>query len=196
MKLSDYAKQVGVTYKTAYQWWKAGQLDAYQLPTGTIIVREAPSRATGVALYARVSSADQKDDVTRQMQRLRDYAAARGYQVVAEATEIASGLNDERPKLKKLLTDARVGVIVVEHRDRLTRFGYGYIATLLEHAGRRVEPIFPTDTRNDLVDDVLAVVTSMAARIYGRRNAKRRAAQIQACVKRWMEQGEPEAAET
>ena len=190
MKLSDYAKQVGVTYKTAYQWWKAGQLDAYQLPTGTIIVREAKPSATGVALYARVSSADQKADVTRQMQRLRDYAAARGYQVVAEVTEIASGLNDERPKLTKLLTDAKVGVIVVEHRDRLTRFGYGYIAALLEHEGRRVEAIYPSDTGNDLVDDFVAVITSMAAHVYGRRNAKRRATQIQACVKQCIEQAE------
>ena len=190
MKLSEYAKQVGVNYKTAYQWWKAGQLDAYQLPTGTIIVRETKPSATGVALYARVSSADQKEDMTRQMQRLRDYAAARGYQVVSEVTEMASGLNDERPKLKKLLTDARVGVIVVEHPDRLTRFGYGYIATLLEHTGRRVEALFPTDTGNDLVDDFVAVITSMAARLYGRRHAKRRAAQIQACVKRCVEQAD------
>jgi putative resolvase len=190
MKLSDYAKEVGVTYKTAYQWWKAGQLDAYQVPTGTIIVREPKAAATGAALYARVSSADQKDDVTRQLQRLRDYAAARGYQVVTEATEIASGLNDERPKLKKLLTDARVGVLVVERRDRLTRFGYSYIATLLEHEGRRVEAVFPTDTGEDLVEDFVAVITSMTARIYGRRNAKRRAAQIQACVKQCIEQAE------
>ena len=190
MKLSEYAKQVGVTYKTAYQWWKAGQLDAYQLPTGTIIVREPKAAATGAALYARVSSADQKEEVTRQMQRLRDYAAARGYQVVSEVTEIAFGLNEERPKLKKLLTDAAVGVIVVEHRDRLTHFGYGYIVTLLEHQGRRVEAVFPTDTGDGLVDDFVAVITSLAARVYGRRNSKRRAAQIQACVKRCVEQAE------
>ncbi len=190
MKLSTYAKQVGVTYKTAWQWWKAGQLDAYQLPTGTIIVREPQAAATGAALYARVSSADQKEDVTRQMQRLRDYAAARGYQVVSEVTEIAFGLNEERPKLKKLLTDAAVGVIVVEHRDRLTHFGYGYIVTLLEHQGRRVEAVFPTDTGDGLVDDFVAVITSLAARVYGRRNSKRRAAQIQACVKRCVEQAE------
>ncbi len=196
MKLSDYAKQVGVTYQTAYKWWKAGRLDAYQLPTGTIIVRETKPSATGVALYARVSSADQRDDVTRQMQRLRDYAAARGYQVVGEVIEIASGLNDERPKLKKLLTDAKVGVIVVEHRDRLTRFGYGYIATLLEHDGRRVEAIYPSDTGNDLVDDFVAAITSMAARIYGRRNANLRAAQIRACIQRCIEQAETTAAET
>jgi predicted site-specific integrase-resolvase len=190
MKLSTYAKQVGVTYKTAWQWWKAGQLDAYQLPTGTIIVREPVAPVHGVALCARVSSADQKADATRQLQRLRNYAVARGYQVIAEVTEIASGLNDERPKLKKLLTNARVGVLVVEHRDRLTRFGYGYISTLLEQQGRRVEAVFPTDTGNGLVDDFVAVITSMAARIYGRRNAKRRAAQIQACIKRCVEQAE------
>src|SRR5260370_35456800 len=106
MKLSDDAKQVGVTYKTVYQWWKAGQLDAYQLPTGTIIVREAKPSATGVALYARVSSAEQQAAVTRQLQRLRDYAAARGYQVVAEVTEIAPGHPTHPPKLTKLPTDA------------------------------------------------------------------------------------------
>jgi putative resolvase len=182
MKLSDYAKQVGVTYKTAWQWWKAGQLDAYQLPTGTIIVREPQTAATGVALYARVSSADQKDAALRQMQRLRDYAAARGYRVVAEVIEIASGLNDERPKLTKLLTDRRVGVLVVEHRDRLTRFGYGYIATLLELQGRRVEALYPSDTGDDLMEDVVSVITSMAARSYGRRNSERRAERIRACV--------------
>src|SRR5260221_13249268 len=190
MKLSAYVNRVGAPYKPAYQWWKAGQLDAYQLPTGTIIVREAQPSATGVALYARVSSADQKADVTRQLHRLREYAAARGYQVVAEVTEIASGLNDERPKLTKLLTDAQVGVIVVEHRDRLTRFGYGYLTALLEQAGRRVEAIYPSDTDNDLVDDFVAVITSIAGGLYGRRNAKRRAAQIQACVKQCIEQAE------
>jgi predicted site-specific integrase-resolvase len=182
MKLSEYAKQVGVTYKTAWQWWKDGQLDAYQLPTGTIIVRDRPAVATGIALYARVSSNDQKDDAARQLERLRAYAAGRGYQVVAEVIEIASGLNDERPKLRKLLTNPRVGVIVVENRDRLTRFGYGYIATLLEHQGRRVEAIFPSDTGDGLVDDFVAVITSMAARIYGRRNSKRRAERLRACV--------------
>ncbi|HET8907955.1 MAG TPA: IS607 family transposase [Ktedonobacterales bacterium] len=187
MKLSEYAKQVGVTYKTAYHWWQAGQLDAYQLPTGTIIVREAHPVASGVALYARVSCADQKEDAARQMQRLHEYAAARGYQVATEVTEIASGLNDERPKLKQLLTNPKIGVLVVEHRDRLTRFGYGYIATLLEQQGRRVEAIFPSDTGDDLADDYVAVITSMAARIYGRRNAKWRAEQIKACVEHVMQ---------
>ena len=77
--------------------------------------------------------------------------------------------------------------------SRAEGFGYGYITALLEHEGRRVEAIYPSDTGNDLVDDFVAVITSMAARIYGRRNAKRRAAQIQACVKRCIEQARQRA---
>jgi predicted site-specific integrase-resolvase len=195
MKLSEYARTVGVTYKTAWQWWKAGHLDAYQLPTGTIIVREPQGVPSAAALYARVSSAEQQDDVTRQVQRLRDYAAARGYQVVAEVTEIASGLNDERSGLRKLLTDPRVGVLVVTHKDRLTRFGYGYIATLLEHQGRRVEAVYPSDTGEGLVEDVVAVITSMAARISGRRTSKRRAERIRACVEQVLHSEDAEDAE-
>jgi putative resolvase len=188
MKLSAYAKQVGVTYKTAWKWWHAGQLDAYQLPTGTVIVRDVTPEAAGVALYARVCSADQKADAKQQMERLREYAAARGYQVVAEVTEIASGLNDERPKLKKLLTNPKIGVLVVERRDRLTRCGYGYIATLLEQQGRRVEALYPNDTGDDVVEDFVAVLTSMAARIYGRRTSKRRAEHIKAGIVQVMQQ--------
>jgi predicted site-specific integrase-resolvase len=196
MKLSHYAKQQGISYKTAWRWYKAGQLDAYQTATGTVIVRDQPAvvSSTGrIALYARVSSADQKDDLARQMERLRTYALARGYQVAKEVTEIASGLNDQRPKLTKLLQDHSIGTIVIEHRDRLTRVGYHYIEQLLANEGRHVEVIFPSETTDDLVDDFVSVITSMAARIYGRRNSKRRAAQIKACIEKQMEEEEEEA---
>lgn len=196
MRLSAYAKQMGVSYKTAFRWWKAGKLDAYQLDTGTVIVREplASEVPTNVALYARVSSADQKEDVERQMQRLKDYAAARGYQVTKIVSELASGLSDSRPKFLKLLTDASIGVIVVEQRDRATRFGLTYIEQLMQMQGRRLEVIFPSDTDNDLVDDFIAVITSMASRIYGRRTSKRNAEKIKQCVehamKAWVQEDE------
>lgn len=188
MRLSAYAKKMGVTYKTAFRWWKAGKLDAYQMDTGTIIVREPATSAEQlqVALYARVSSADQKEDLERQMQRLKDYAASKGYQVTKMVSELASGLNDRRPKLMKLLTDASVGIVVIEHRDRLTRFGFNYIEQLMNMQGRRLEVIFPSDTDNDLVDDFIAVITSMASRIYGRRTSKRRAEKIKQCVEQVM----------
>ncbi len=188
MRLSAYAKKMGVTYRTAFRWWKAGRLDAYQIETGTIIVREPATaqESASVALYARVSSADQKEDLDRQMQRLKDYAASHGYQVSKMVSELASGLNDKRPKLMKLLTDASVGVIVIEQRDRLTRFGFTYIEQLMQMQGRRLEVIFPSETDTDLVDDFMAVITSMASRIYGRRTSKRRAEKIQQCVEQVM----------
>jgi predicted site-specific integrase-resolvase len=195
MKLSQYAKQVGISYKTAYRWYRAGSLDAYQTETGIIIVRDqhAVRPVTGrIALYARVSSIGQKEDLERQVQRLKDYAAAKGYQVAKEVTEIASGLNDKRPKLEKLLADVSIGTIVVENRDRLTRFGSHYIETLLTAQGRHLEMIFPSDTGDELVDDFVSVITSMAARIYGRRQSKRRAEKIKACVESVMQSEDEE----
>jgi putative resolvase len=182
MKLSQYAQKIGVTYKTAYRMFKRGELDAYQLPTGTIVVNEPVAGGKQVALYARVSSHDQKEDAQRQLQRLRDYAAANGYRVNREVVEIASGLNDQRPKFSKLLSDRRIGLILVEHKDRATRFGFNYIVLLLEAQGRRIEVINESDTKDELVDDFVALITSMAARIYGKRQSKRRAAQIRQCV--------------
>lgn len=116
------------------------------------------------------------------MERLRNYAAAKGHIVFKEVIEIASGVNDNRPKLKALLADSSIGIIVVEHKDRLTRFGFNYIQTLLEVQKRQVEVINLTDTGNELVDDFVAVITSLAARLYGKRNSKRRAEQIKQCI--------------
>ena len=190
MRLSQYATKMGVSYRTAFRWWKAGKLDVYQLDTGTIIVREPVSAQVpaNVALYARVSSADQNEDLERQMQRLKDYAAAKGYRVTRTVSELASGLNDSRPKFLKLLTDASIGTIVVEHRDRATRFGLAYIEQLMAMQGRRLEVIFPSDTDTDLMDDFIAVITSMASRIYGRRTSKRRAEKIKQCVEHAMQE--------
>jgi len=194
MRLSAYAKKMGVSYTTAYRWWKSGKLDAYQLDTGTVMIREPaqPQEAMQIALYARVSSLGQKDDLDRQMQRLKDYAAAKGYQVSKEVREIASGLNDQRPKLEKLLADTSIGTIVVENRDRLTRFGSHYIETLLEAQGRHLEMIFASDTGDELVDDLVSVITSMAARISGRRQSKRLAEKIKQCIEQVMKEEESE----
>jgi predicted site-specific integrase-resolvase len=187
VKLSEYARRNNITYKTAHRMWKSGLLEGYQLPTGTLVIREREQPYTvssGVALYARVSGSDQKDDAQRQMQRLRDFAAARGLKVAREVIEIASGLNDTRPKLMALLSDTAIATILVEHRDRLTRFGFNYIKQLLETQGRSIEVINDTDTKDELVDDFVAVITAMAARIYGRRSSKKRVLAVREVVER------------
>lgn len=187
MKLSTYAKKVGVTYTTAYRWYRAGKLKAHQVESGTILVEEEahePMHEVKIALYARVSSHDQKEDLTRQIDRLKSYAVGKGYQINQIITEIASGLNDSRPKLTKLLLDTTINVIIVEHKDRLTRFGFNYIEKLLQTQGRRIEIIFPDEAADDLIADFIAIITSMSARIYGRRGNKHRAERIKACIEK------------
>ena len=113
MKLSQWAKEKGISYQTAYRMFQAGTLPvkSEQLPTGTILVFPEIQSQKRLALYARVSSSDQKEDLQRQIQRLRDYAAAHGFQVYQEVTEIGSGLNGKRPQLHKLLRDVTVTTI-------------------------------------------------------------------------------------
>jgi len=125
MKLSEWAKINGISYKTAWKWFKAGKLPvpAEQAPTGTILVKERSEPPGKVVLYARVSSADQKSDLDGQISRLLTYANEQGWEVGKAVMEIGSGLNGRRPELMKLLADPKVRVIVVEHRDRLMRFG-------------------------------------------------------------------------
>ena len=187
MKLSVYAKKIGIAYVTAYRWYRSGKLKAYQTESGTIIVEDTvieTATETKVALYARVSSHDQKDDLARQLDRLKNYATGRGYQVSQIVTEMASGLNDSRPKLTNLLLDTTIKVIVVEHKERLTRFGFNYIETLLQTQGRKIEVIFPDEVQDDLIADFIAIITSMSARIYGRRGNKNRAERIKECIEK------------
>jgi len=170
-----------VSYKTAWRWWHAGQLDAYQVASGTIIVRETleaagrPLDAQQVAVYARVSAAENRPNLESQADRLVAYCAAKGYQVHQVVKEVGSGVNDSRPKFLKLLADPSLAVIVVEHKDRATRFGFRYIEVLLERQGRRVEVVnLAENGRDDLVADLVAIVYSFCARLYGQRRAKRK----------------------
>jgi predicted site-specific integrase-resolvase len=182
VKLSFYAKQIGVTYRTAWNWYKAGKLSGYQTPTGTIIVTESKTvsaqaqiLSNKTVVYARVSAAENKSNLESQSQRLLDYCAAKGYQVEQVVKEIGSGVNDQRPKLLKLLTDDSVRRIVVEHKDRLTRFGFNYLDRLLKMQGREIEVInLGENGQEDLVQDFVAIVTSFCARLYGQRRAKRK----------------------
>lgn len=185
MKLSAYARSLGVSYRTAWRWFKAGKVAGFQADTGTIIVTEpivetVPATANQKAvIYTRVSAAENKDNLEGQAKRLMDYCAAKGYQVAAVVKEIGSGVNDTRPKLLKLLTDPTVGQIVVEHKDRLTRFGFNYIEQLLAMQGRKIEVInLAENGKEDLIQDFVSIVTSFCARLYGQRRSKRKTERI------------------
>lgn len=181
MKLSVWAKEQGISYKTAWRMWKAGALPvpAEQLATGTVIVQSPNVDAktgTGVALYARVSSADQKNDLDRQLARLAEFAATQKFHVIDAVREIGSGLNGHRKKMMRLLGNRNVNAIIVEHRDRLMRFGIEYVEASLAAQGRKIIVVEPNELADDIVRDLHEVIVSMCARLYGKRAAKNRAA--------------------
>lgn len=103
-------------------------------------------------------------------------ATGLGLPVAEVVTEVGSGLNGRRRKLHRLLSDPQAAVIVVEHRDRLARFGVEHLEAVLSASGRRLVVLDPAETADDLVRDITEVLTSMCARLYGRRAAKNRAA--------------------
>ncbi len=178
VKLSEWARRNGVTYKTAWKWFNAGILPvkATRLPTGTILVlpavEEVPKDA---ALYARVSSHDQKGDLERQKGRLVTFATGEGKRVGKVVEEVGSGLNGHRAKLIAILRDPNIGDVVVEHRDRLTCFGAEYIQAALEASGRHLIVMEQGEVEDDLVRDMTEVLTSFCARLYGKRSARNRA---------------------
>lgn len=183
MKLSQYAQQQGISYRTALRWWKAGLIKGYQSPTGTIIVTEEPPKEAHivqrVAIYARVASHEHRANLQRQIERLEGYCAAKGYQIAAEVREVASGVTDARPKFLALLKDPTITLIVVEHKDRASRFGFRYLETLLEMQGRRFEVVnLAENDREDLLADLVSIIYAFAARLYRQRSAKRKTAAI------------------
>lgn len=179
MKLSTWAKKNSVCYQTALNHWKRGLIKGKQLSTGTIVVFEDDGEAVEVkelqiATYSRVSSSQNKDNLDKQQERLISYANAKGYKTKYNIKEIGSGLNDNRPLLNKLLSDNEVSVIIVEHKDRLTRFGFNYIELFMEGQGRKIEVINNIgDDKSDLIQDFISIITSFCARIYGQRRSKR-----------------------
>ena len=181
MKLSDYAKQVGVKYRTAWEWYRAGKIKGYQMDTGTIIITEQDDepKAQKVAVYARVSSSENKPNLESQAERLVNYCAAKGWKVHKVVKEVGSGVNDNRRKFLSLLSDESITMIVVEHKDRATRFGFNYIETLLETQGRKIEVINLSDNgKEDLLEDLVSIIYSFCSRLYGQRRAKRKTEKI------------------
>ncbi len=108
------------------------------------------------------------------LNRLRNFASAKGYKITQEIKEIGSGLNDKRPKLEKLLQKDDWDILLVEHKDRLARFGIHYLNLLLEKQGKRIEVINKAnDNKEDLMQDFVAIITSFCERLYGLRRSKR-----------------------
>jgi len=145
-----------------------------------VIEEESPFTTTNVVIYARVSSGENKTNLDSQADRLCQYATAKGYTIVKVIKEVGSGVNDSRKQLQSVLSsDDDWAILLVEHKDRLTRFGFNYIDTLMKKMGRIVEVVNLTeDKASDLMQDLISVIYSFSAKMYGLRRSKRKTEQI------------------
>lgn len=147
--------------------------------TGAVIVHDpkyenvTPTTTAGrTVCYARVSSADQKNDLQRQGDRLKAFAFNMGVGAPEVVTEVGSGVDDHRRKLNQLLADPTVTTIIVEHRNRLAQVNVGLVESALKAQGRRILIVDDSELDDDLVRDMTEVLTSFCARLYGKRGAK------------------------
>ncbi|WP_130401995.1 IS607 family transposase [Micromonospora violae] len=194
MNLKGWAAATGISYATARRRYESGTLPVPTYRIGRLIlVGEPVTGVTGDAgqtvVYTRVSSADQKPDLDRQVARVTVWATGRQLGVDRVVTEVGSALNGHREKFLALLRDPSVSTIVVEHRDRFARFGAEYVEAALTAQGRRLLVVDPAEVDDDLVHDVSEILTSLCARLYGRRAAANRARRA---VEAATEDGAPE----
>src|SRR5713226_2125661 len=182
---SEAAYELGVSTKTIHRWDEAGKLrtvrtigNQRRIPIEEIWrLRSQGKRAERCVLYARVSSVRQEQDghLARQTARLREAATSRGYEVVQMITEQASSLGERRKGMKKLLSligEQAVDVVLIEYPDRLVRFGFGYLEQAFSWKDVRLEVLDPPkhqEPTEELIEDLLNVVTMFAGRLYGQR---------------------------
>ncbi|MBS7611613.1 IS607 family transposase [Candidatus Bathyarchaeota archaeon] len=184
----EVARVFGVSYTAVKKWAYSGKIKFIKTPGGKYrypesevkkLLGEAMPKGKAV-VYARVSSADQKEDLERQKQRLLDYARSRGYTDILVIEDIASGLNENRKGLAKLfemIPQREVEVVFITYKDRLTRFGFKYLEAFFNSQECRIESLDAEEAKEpqkELVEDLIAVVTSFTGRIYGARSHKRR----------------------
>lgn len=178
--LTEYAKENRIHYRTAWNAYKAGKiLGAFKNEYGKILIPDNVAKTQYVVCYARVASSMNRNNLESQATRLCNYCAANGYVVQQVIKECASGLNDRRPQLIKLLRNPKVTLIVVEHQDRLTRFGFNYIRLWAETKGCKIEVINEAaNDKEDLMQDFVSLITSFVTRLYGLRRSKRKTEQL------------------
>ena len=184
MLVREWAAREGLNPQTVWKWCRTGKMPVpvEHTPSGMWLVHDpkyetpTPDGNEGrTVCYARVSSADQKDDLKRQADRLKAFAICMGVEDPEVVMETGSGMNDRRRKLNRLLSDPTVTSIIVEHRDRLARMNAGLVESALKAQGRRIIVVDDTELDDDLARDMTEVLTSFCARLYGRRAAKHKA---------------------
>jgi len=190
LRPKEVCQRLGISYSTLSRWVREGRIRAVRTAGGVFRVPESEvrrvaeglpiSKEVRAVIYARVSSSDQKSDLERQVEYLTRYCSFKGYRVVDVLSDVASGLKTDRKGLLKLFNyviNRQVDVVVVTYRDRLTRFGFEYLEHFFKQFGVRIEVVFgeePKDAYQELVGDLIEIVTSFAGRLYGLGSRKKK----------------------
>jgi putative resolvase len=188
VNLAEWARAQGIHVQTAYRWYREGTLPVPVRKVGRLILvspqtaTEAARKAEGAGLYARVSSHGQKSDLGGQVARLSPWAADAGLPVVRVEAGVGSGVDGSRAKVRRLLSDPAVTVVVVEHRDRLGRVNTELAEAALSAYNRRLVVLEDCEVTGDLVGEVVEVLTWFCAGLYGRRSARSRALKAVGCA--------------
>ena len=187
LKPKDVSKILNVTVRTLQLWDKSGKLPAFRTPNTNrrYYTAEQINQFLGrknrlsdnIVIYARVSSAGQKDDLGSQVEFLRQYANAKGYIIASVITDIGSGLNYERKKWNELLRqieERRVSKVIVSHKDRFIRFGYAWFEQYVARFGCEIEVVNneTTSPHEEMVADLISIIHCFSCRIYGLRKYK------------------------
>ena len=190
MRPGEVCQRLGISYSTLSRWVREGRIRVVRTAGGKYRVPESEvrriaeglpmSKEVRVVIYARVSSFDQKSDLERQVQYLTQYCSSKGYRVVDVLSDVASGLKTDRKGLLKLfnyVVNRQVDIVVITYRDRLTRFGFEYLEYFFNQYGVRIEVVFreePKDVYQELVEDLIEIITSFAEKLYGMRSHKKK----------------------
>jgi predicted site-specific integrase-resolvase len=188
LRISDIENKYKLTHNSLKEWEKKGFLKSYKTPGGHRRYLESDIQhlleidrtSPRVAIYGRVSTKKQEENLNRQVERLKQYCKEKGYESPIEFIEIASGLNDKRRQFHKMVDAVirkEINLIVVEYKDRLSRFGLRLIYHFFEGLGCKIEVIeteSSKDENKELVDDMLALITSFSARLYGKRGGRKK----------------------
>jgi len=190
LTLEEACRRLGIHPNTLRKWDKQGKIKCIRTIGGRRRIPESeverlmgfvkPDVSKNAVIYVRVSSYDQKQKgvLERQKQSLLDYAKSKGYEVVAILEDVASGLNENRRSLDRVfdfVEERKIGVVVVAFKDRLTRFGFRYLERYFSSYGVRIEVVNgeePKDAYRELVEDLVALVSSFAGKLYGLRSHK------------------------
>jgi len=187
VNLAGWAEKQGISRTTAYAWFRAGKLPVPARKVGGLILVEehhddVPAERIKTVVYARVSSADRRPDLDRQVARVMRWARRQEYLVDEVVSEVGSALGGHRHKFLRLVRDPGVGRIIVEHRDRFARFGFEYVEAALSAQGRELIVVDPAEVDDDLAGDLTEILASFCARLYGARSAVYRAKRMVAAA--------------